>query len=300
MAQFDVSIIIVSYNTETITKTCLDTVFRSLEHAAFTWEVIVVDNKSTDRSPDMLKAYRKRHTSQFQLIESQENLGFGHANNRAVETARGTYILLLNSDTEVIDNAIEKLYLYYKDHEHEAQFLGGKLLNKDMSPQPSAAPFFSLPVIFAFLFLKGDALGITRRSPDHITDVGWVSGACIFTAKKYYEELGGFDEGIFMYMEEVDLLYRARLRGYKTRFYPSAQFIHLGSASSNKTYPIIQAYRGFIYFYKKHHSPLALLFLIGMLKLKAVVALLIGFVLRKPYLIETYAQAYKVAQMDGR
>jgi GT2 family glycosyltransferase len=100
-----------------------------------------------------------------------------------------------------------------------------------------------------------------------------------------------------MYMEEVDLLYRAKQKGYATYFYPDAQIVHIGSASSNKTYPILQAYRGFLYFYKKHYTPLALYILRGMLKLKASIAVSIGTIFRKPYLIETYAEAYKVAQM---
>lgn len=298
MAQIDLSIIVVSFNTETITKTCLNTIFKSLENAPFAWEVVVVDNDSEDGSVQMLEAYKKKHPGKVQLVLNSKNVGFGRANNQGVREARGRNILLLNSDTEILDNAIGELYEYYQIHEKEAPFLGAKLLNKDMSPQPSAAPFFTLPVVFGFLFLKGDRIGLTRQSPDTIKDVGWVSGACIFTAKKYYEELGGFDEGIFMYMEEVDLLYRARKKGYKTRFYPKAKLIHLGSASSNKTFPILQAYRGFIYFYKKHHGPLALLLLLGMLKLKAVIALLIGTALKKPYLIETYAEAYKVAKVD--
>lgn len=300
MAQIDLSIIIISFNTSKITHKCLDTVFESLKDAPFEWEVVVVDNASSDDSVKMLKAYKKSHPEGVTLIENSRNLGFGRANNQAVRDSRGKYTLLLNSDTEILDNAIGKLYEYYSKHEDTVQFLGAKLFNKDMSPQPSAAPFFTLPIVFGFLFLKGDKWGLTRQSPDRTKQVGWVSGACIFTQKKLYEELGGFDEGIFMYMEEVDLLYRAKLKGYKTVFYHEARIIHLGSASSNKKYPILQVYRGFIYFYKKHYSRLALLLLLGMLKLKAVASVAVGTVLNKPYLIETYGEAYKVTQMDRR
>lgn len=298
MAQIDLSIIIVSYNTSAITGRCLESVVDSLKDALFRWEIVAVDNASTDGSVKMLKAYKKNNPETIQLIENSRNWGFGRANNQAVANSRGRYILLLNSDTEILDNAIGTMYEYYVANEAHVQFMGAKLLNKDMSPQPSAAPFFTLPVVFGFLFLKGDKFGLTRSSPNTIKNVGWVSGACIFTQKKYYEELGGFDEGIFMYMEEVDLLYRARQKGYKTVFYPGARIVHLGSASSNKKYPILQVYRGFIYFYKKHYGPVAFLLLLGMLKLKAVASLTVGTILRKPYLIETYAEAYKVTKMD--
>jgi GT2 family glycosyltransferase len=129
--------------------------------------------------------------------------------------------------------------------------------------------------------------------------VDWVSGACILTTKSLFEKMGGFDEDIFMYMEEIDLLYRAKKKGYTTYFYNKAQFIHLGSASSGgKTYPILQVYNGFLYFYNKHHKGLSVSILKGMLQLKALISLLIGKVTGKEYLINTYEQAFKIASMD--
>lgn len=118
------------------------------------------------------------------------------------------------------------------------------------------------------------------------------------TTSSVFNKVGGFDEEIFMYMEEIDLLYRARKRGMKTYFVHNALFIHLGSASSEgKSYPIIQVYRGFLYFYKKHHSSLELLILKGMLQLKAQIAILIGKLTNKRYLIETYGKAQKMVEM---
>lgn len=298
MPEIDLSIIVISYNTSKTTRECLESIFESLEEAQFSWEIVAVDNASTDDSVKMLEAFKKKYPKNVQLIENSRNLGFGRANNQGVKDSRGRHTLLLNSDTMILDNAIGRMYEFYSTHEDMVQFLGCKLLNADKSDQPSAAPFFTLPVVFGFLFLKGDKIGLTRQSPNTLKEVGWVSGACIFTQKKLYTALGGFDEGIFMYMEDVDLLYRAHRTGYKTYFFPDARIIHIGSASSNKTYPILQAYRGFLYFYKKHYSPLALFILRTMLKLKAFTAVTIGTMFRKPYLIETYAEAYKVVQMD--
>ena len=116
------------------------------------------------------------------------------------------------------------------------------------------------------------------------------------TAKKHYRGLGGFDKNIFMYMEEVDLLYRARKKGLNTFFYPNSQIIHLGSASSNgKTFPILQVYKGFLFFYKKHYSIFHLLILHIILKLKALIAYLFGRIKGNQYLIETYEQAFKIS-----
>jgi len=98
-------------------------------------------------------------------------------------------------------------------------------------------------------------------------------------------------------MDEVDLLFRARKKGYETYFYPGARFIHLGSASSQgKTYPILQVYRGFLYFYRKHYGAGEVSILKIMLQLKALLSLAIGKVTRNAYLIETYEKAYKLAR----
>jgi GT2 family glycosyltransferase len=151
-------------------------------------------------------------------------------------------------------------------------------------------------VVFGARFLRGDYWGLTRYSPKKVREVGWVSGACIMTRKDYFEQVGGFDETIFMYMEEVDLLYRAQKMGMKTFFYPKSRIIHLGSASSGgKTFPILQVYRGFLFFYKKHYSPFSTFFLRILLRLKAGLAWILGYAVNNNYLKQTYAEAFKVA-----
>ncbi len=292
------SIIILSYNTKQITLDCLHSIFKETEIKKLSFEVIVVDNASTDGSVEAIKGVQNSNPT-INLIENKENIGFGKANNQAVKAAHGTYILLLNSDIVVLDHAIEKLFTFYQKNEEKVHFLGGKLLNKDLTPQTSAAPFYTLPVAFAALLLKGDYWGATRSSPSTFTKTGWISGACILTKKEYYLRLDGFDEEIFMYMDEVDLLYRGKKLGYSTYFYPEATFIHLGSASSAKrTYPILQVYRGFLYFYKKHYSRSSLFLLKCMLKLKAAIGITIGKVTHNTYLVTTYEQAKKLVDMD--
>jgi len=294
MVKIDLSIIIVSWNTKKITEDCLNSINRSLTNSRIKYEIIVVDNDSRDGSVDMLKNY-KLPTTNYQLILNNNNLGFGQGNNLGVERANGKYILLLNTDMIVLNRAIEKLYDFYIENEKRVHFLGAKLLNRDLTPQSSVARFFTLPVVFASLLLKGDYWGLTRSSPNKFCQVDWISGACIMTTKKYYDRLGGFDKDIFMYMEEVDLLYRAKKLGLNTFFYPKSQIIHLGSASSNgKTFPILQVYKGFLFFYKKHYSKFELFILRLILKLKAIIAYLIGKIKGNRYLIETYEEAFKL------
>lgn len=296
-AKIELSIIIVSYNTAPITKNCLDSIKKSLANSKINWEIIVVDNASTDKSLQMLETVKQTYIKNMQLVINNKNVGFAKANNQAAQTARGKYLLFLNSDTIVLDEAIETLLNFYKQNEEKNHFLGGKLLNKDLTPQASCGPFYTLPVVFGALFLKGDYWGLTRYSPNTVCEVDWISGACILTKKEYFKKVGGFDEKIFMYMDEIDLLFRAKKKGYRVFFYPEAKFIHLASASSaGRTYPILQVYRGFIYFYKKHHSVLTNNLLKFMLKLKALVSIFLGRIAGNQYLTKTYGEAYQIVK----
>jgi GT2 family glycosyltransferase len=295
MPQLDLSIIIISYNTKDTTLNCLHSIANSVKNPSLTYEVLVVDNASTDGSQKQILNIKFK-ISNLKIIKNDSNVGFAKANNQAVNLAEGAHILLLNSDTVVMDDAIENMYRFFVRNPH-IHFLGPKLLNKDMTPQASSALFYTLPVVFAALFLKGDHWGLSRSSPHETIKTDWVSGACIMTRKEYFEKIGGFDENIFMYMDEVDLLYRAKMAGFNTYFYPQARFIHLGSASSNgKTYPILQVYKGFLYFYRKHYPKMSLILLRIMLQLKAIIALIIGYTLRNEYLKKTYAEALKLAR----
>jgi len=295
MNKLNLSIIVVSYNTKKITLNCLKSIIKSLKNSSLKYEIIVVDNGSKDKSVLAIKKLKSKIKNQnlnFSIIENKTNIGFGKANNQAVKIANSDYLLFLNSDIIVLNSAIEKLYNFYKQNEKMINFLGGKLLNKDQSPQPSCGPNYSLPMIFAHLFLRGDYWGFTRYSPNKIKEVDWISGACILTKKESFNQIGGFDEKIFMYMDEVDLLYRAKKNNLRVFFYPKAEFIHLGSASSGqRTYPILQVYQGLTYFYKKNFSSLSYFILKIMLKLKAVVSILIGKVINNQYLIKTYEKA---------
>lgn len=293
----ELSIILISFNTAKITADCIESIYQSKDIEKVSLEVLVLDNDSKDDSVSTIKSLQKKYKS-LKLIESKENTGFSKGNNVAAKQAKGTYLLFLNSDTIVLENAVYELLKFYKENQKKTQFVGAKLFNKDMTPQPSGGPFYSLPVVFGALFLKGDYWGLTRQSPDETKQIDWVSGACIMTTKHYFDEIKGFDEGIFMYMEEIDLLYRARKIGYKTYFYPKARFIHLGSASSNgKTYPILQVYNGFLYFYNKHHKGFQITLLKGMLQLKALISLAVGRLTGNEYLIQTYEKARQIASM---
>ncbi len=288
--QTDITVIIVSYNTEKLTDTCLKTLYHSIRKSPLNVEVIVVDNVSQDGTRAMLK----KKYPQVKTILNKTNAGFGKANNQGMKMASGGHIFLLNSDTETYDGAVDALYECAK--RHPDMFIGGKLYNTDRTPQPSAGPFFTLPVVFVSLFLRGDRIGLTRYSPDSSRQVGWLSGACIFASKKLFFDGLLFDEQIFMYMEEVDLLYRAKCKGFRTYFCREAEFIHVGGGSSTtyRKQPVLNIYKGLLFFYRKHYSSGELTFLKLMLKMKAILAVLFGKIMGKPHIIETYEEAYRL------
>lgn len=283
----DLSIIIPSFNTKSLLDRCLRSIFSSLSKSKLKSEVIVVDNGSTDGSLGVAKEFGAT------LIQNKENVGYGKANNQGIKLAKGEIILLLNSDIKVIDDGIQKLHAFARAH--PKSFSGGKLLNEDGSDQSSCGPAFTLGNIFLMLFVKGDALGLTRWSPQEEKNVAWVSGACLLGSKKAFQDVGLFDEAIFMYMDEVEFLQRAREKGYWVIFYPDARFIHSGAASSgSRRKPVLNIYRGLIYFFQKHRGPLALAGMRFMLRTKALAGIVLGRMIGKRDLTITYEEAIGV------
>ncbi len=282
----DLTIIIPSYNTKDLLDRCLSSIYISLLKSKLAFEIIVVDNASNDDTRKLLKEKYPRVIKIF----NKQNSGYGKANNQGIKDAKGEYVLLLNSDIRVMEDGIERLLRFAK--ENPKSFAGGKLFNEDKSPQASSGPMYTLPVVFAMLFCKGDTLGITRYSPDHINKVDWVSGACLLGKKEAFVDAGLFDEGIFMYMEEIEFLYRAKQKGYTTLFYPSACFVHTGAASSGeRKTSVLNIFRGLCYFYRKHRSGWEMRVLRVFLILKALAGSLMGRMIGRKDMIEIYDQA---------
>jgi len=277
------SIIIVNYNNPHLIERCLDSIIASA--ISFSYEIIVVDN-SSDEMPKIPRSQDPK----IQIVQNKENVGFGRANNQAAKVAKGEFLLFLNTDTEVIDNAIEKLVTFAEDKSNT--IIGPKLLNPNRSPQASCGPFYTLPVTFTMLFLKGDQLGLTRYSPNSVREVDWVSGACLLVRKVDFEKVNGFDDSIFMYMDEIDYCFRAKKKGMRVLFYPEAQFIHIGAATSrDKRDPIYNIYRGLLSFYKKHGNYVQYSMVKLMLFGKALLGLAIGKILKNASLAHAYQKA---------
>jgi len=284
----DLSVIIVSYNTRSLLDKCLSTLIHDAVNFSINIEIIVVDNASADGTENMIRErYPKVH-----LLINRKNLGFGQANNTGIKIAQGRKILLLNSDTQTLPGSLQALLIYL--NKYPKSIVGGKLFNPDGSKQTSSGPRMNVFNVFLMLFMKGDKLGLTRYSPNSDRKVGWVSGACLSADSEVFRDGLFFDENIFMYMEEIDLCKRAENKGYSIRFCPEAKFIHVGAASSDRTrkFPIINIYKGLIFYFKKHHIS-SFTFIKLLLKAKAIAAILVGQVRGDRGLINTYEEAIR-------
>lgn len=293
MEKINLSIIIPSWNTKRLLRQCLKSLILNIQYSILNYEIIVVDNGSTDGSPQMVR----KEFPRVCLIENKTNLGFGAANNQGMKIAKGRYFLLLNSDTIIQGKALTKMVDFFDDHP-EAGIIGPKLLNTDGTPQPSVGPFPGLIVCTIMLFLEHWFGHLVRFSPRKIEEVDWVMGAAFMVRPEVIERAGWMDEGIFMYMDEVEWAYRIKKAGYKILFYPDASIVHLlrASSKSGRKGPILNIYRGLIYFYRKHYSPFSLLVLRIMLQLKAALALFLGRLTGNQYLTETYGEALVIAR----
>jgi len=250
------SIIILSYNTKDLTLQCIASVIRQckkeLEDKIV--DIIVVDNASSDGSPSEISRLRQDFGGQanLKLIENKENVGFAKGCNIGVREAKGKYLLFLNSDTKAEDRGFLKMVEFLDTHERVG-ILGGKLLDPNGSPQSSAGKFYTLPN-FLLMIIGGERFGWLRSSPKKITRVEWVSGACMMVAKKTFETLHGFDEHFFMYMEDMELCFRAANSDFSTYFFPDVKLIHQALGSSNRAFAVRSIREGILYFYKKHES----------------------------------------------
>lgn len=293
----DISVIIVEFNTAKILSDCLNSLSGQMkrleEKKSAKVEVIVVDNASSDDSVKMVR----NEFPWVRLVVNEENIGFSRANNQAARLSKGEFLLFLNSDTLLCEKSLENLWSFWQNHEN-AGVVGPKLLNPDGTSQPSVGSFPSLGVVSLMLFWEhffGSRM--VRASFLEEKEVDWVMGAALMTKKEVWEKVGGWDEAIFMYMDEVEFCYRIKKAGWPIFFYPEAEVIHLGRASSRrgKKDPIINIYRGLVYFYQKHRGKLARWVLHFLLKTKAILALILGNVTQNNYLKETYEEALQVA-----
>lgn len=251
----ELSVLIVNWNTRDALAACLRALPDAL--APVSSEVIVVDNGSSDGSPETVRA----HFPWVRLIENGENVGFVHATNQAIAASRGTYLLLLNSDAIAPPGSLARMVSFMEDHP-EAGAVAPKLVNPDGSFQASYARF---PTLVSESF---SAFGLNRRlwGPYHPSPppqpneaprpVDWAPGACLLLRRSAVEAVGPLDEAFWMYSEDTDLCYRIHRAGWKVYYLPDVEVVHLGGASSRQCRPesVARLYGSKVRFFRKHYG----------------------------------------------
>lgn len=252
------SVIIVSWKVKEDLLNCLRSIKNNPPSAPF--EVIVVDNASNDGSVEAVKDSFPETT----LIVNKENKGFAAANNQALELSRGKYLLLLNPDTIIKDNALDRL-IKFMDDNRSIGACGPKLLYPDGRTQKSVRhlPSFKGALYRHTIFGK---LGVFKKSYmnwamkdfdyNTETDVYQIMGAALLLRGEALDKVGPLDETFFMYYEEVDLCYRIKKAGWRVVFTPITTIVHLGGSSSKQTpaEKTVMAMNSLIKFFRKHYG----------------------------------------------
>lgn len=266
----DLSVIIVNWNVRDLLARCLDSLRAEAKHveghilslaaSSYTFEVIVVDNASSDGSVDMVQGVYPW----VRLLANEANRGFTQANNQGLALARGRYLLLLNPDTEVRPGALRTM-LQWMDGHHRTGALGPRVLYPDGSVQPTRRRFPTLATAFlesTFLHQWFPRNPIARRyhmvdqSDEEEQAVDWVVGACLLLRGQAVREVGPLDEGFFMYSEELDYCARLRDAGWEVVYLPTAEVVHYEGRSSEQV-PVARQYHfdvSKVRFYRKHHG----------------------------------------------
>jgi len=259
----ELSIIIVNFNTKDITRACLDSIAKWREGG--TWEIIVVDNGSTDGSVDMLKKY-----AGITRILNKKNLGFAKANNKGIKIAKGKYILLLNSDTEIREDSIGTMLRFMDGHTSAGaatcrlDLVGGKMDPACHRGFPTPWAAFTYLTGLEKLFPASRVFGRYHMGYKNMTiphQVDCVSGAFFLVRREVIDDVGLLDEDFFMYAEDIDWAYRMKAHGWEIWFNPEASVLHKKKQSGRSNLLRSRAVTTEIYFhtynwlfYKKHYA----------------------------------------------
>jgi GT2 family glycosyltransferase len=258
----EVSIIIVNYNTRDLTYQCVESIWEMTK--GIQYEIILVDNASKDGSVEFFSELEN-----IVLITSDKNLGFGNANNLGFKSASGKYILFLNSDTILLNNAVKEFYDEMERSPWNVGCLGAKLLAEDgVSENNSYGYFPSLKRVFKSIFTI--YLPFSKKKRKSIIqdsfEVDYIIGADLFIRRYVIDKLGLFDPEFFMYFEETELQLRYKNAGYLSKIVSTPKIIHLENASDlgvkNYSSKSRKMYfeSMFIYMRKRYSKPLYILF----------------------------------------
>lgn len=254
----ELSIIIVSWNARDFLLKCLQSL--TIETFRHETEIIVVDNGSTDGSIDIVKD----QFSQVKLINNETNLGFAKANNIAIRQSKGKYVCLINSDVVVKEDCISRV-IRFMDDNYRVGILGPRILGTNGKVQRSCMEFPTLWNAFCrsfaldYFFPKSKIFGsqlMRYWQHDDIKSVDVINGCFWIVRRTALEEVGLLDERFFIYGEDIDWCRRFHDNDWDVVFFPEAEVIHYGGASSSNA-PIkffIEMHRSNLQYWQKHHG----------------------------------------------
>jgi GT2 family glycosyltransferase len=275
----DISVVIVNWNVRDLLRKCLESIYARTKGIGF--EVFVVDNNSSDASAEMAR----REFPQVKLIVNNENQGFATANNQALRKVEGRYSVLLNPDTQLIDNTF-KAMVEFMDTHPEVCAIAPQLIFADGSLQHSCRHFPSFFTdLMESLFLDGMypknriinwyKMGYWAHDQSRYVDVPY--GACLLFETEKLKELGYFDERYFMYFEEIDLCYRSKKKFGPTLYLPQFKVIHHSNSSSRQISDLCHRWKvqSQIRFFAKHYGRLGIASLFFNLVLRTILVYVI-------------------------
>ena len=274
----NMSIVLVCWNNKAYLDPCLKSLYEGGLKSSF--DVVVVDNGSTDGSQQMLA----EKYPQVKVIQNAGNVGLGKASNQGIEATNGRHVLLLNNDTLVNAPALDVLVEYLDAHP-KAGATAGRLLNPDGSFQSGFAPFSTLLEEFLIVTHIGELLWAgypSHGDAQEIKETGWMSSACLLVRRTALDQIGLLDEGYFIYGDEADLQYRLNKAGWKVVFLPNSSIVHFGGRSMDRWKRRKMVYRGKMMFYKKNYGFVSAFFLRVLFFFMSLVKLLVwvvGFVI---------------------
>jgi GT2 family glycosyltransferase len=254
------AIVVVSYNTAALLRRCLGSLVLSLSrYPVAGTEIVVVDNGSGDGSPAMVET----EFPEVRLMAVGENRGFAAANNLALRAVDAEYVLFLNPDTEVLGDAPAALRRFLANRP-TVGLCGGRLVNADLTFQHCCFRFPTLVMSLLDFFPINHRVANSRlngRYPrqwyERPFPIDHPLGACMLARDEVIQRVGGFDEGFFMYCEEVDWCRRIRQAGWDIYYTPDAEIIHHQGASTrqNVSAMLVQLHRSRDRFFQKHDGP---------------------------------------------
>lgn len=258
----DLSIIIVNYRTYQLTKQTIESVINR-EHP-FSYNIYVVDNASADGSLEKLEEDFQDEVEDglVEFIANPENRGFSHANNQAITLSSSQYVLLLNSDTVVQGDCLEKC-LDYMAGDKEIGALGCKILLPDGKLDKACRRSFPTPTVsfyrmtgLSLLFPRSKRFGrynLSYLDENGTYEVDSLSGAFMLVRREAIDDVGLLDEDFFMYGEDIDWCYRIKEVGWKVVYYGDANITHYKGGSGRQSKALYEFYNAMGLFYNKHY-----------------------------------------------